>query len=190
MRHFTTHILAGIIALSILASCSKDDPIAEIQTIERTNLKFTGDIEFFDVQTTSDFDLIQTSLNNNNSNDIRFTIQLENGHELSLRLYNKYATNVWETPTNFPIYTTAEMPEHWKFSQASYKMADDAAGYETHLGNSAPTYMDINPVRITDFNEDKMEVKIQFENMTLFKNIDSNKTVTLNGTFVSKIAIN
>ena len=190
MRNFKTHIVAAILALSILASCSKDEAIAEFKTIEKTNFKFTGDINFFDVQEGGDFDLVKTTLNNGNTNDITFTIALSNGHELSLRLYNQYATNVWESISNFPIYTTADMPEHWKFSVASYKLSSDAAGYETHLGNRAPTVMDISPVKITSYNADTKEVKIQFEDMTLFKNIDTNKTVTLNGTFVSHIDIN
>jgi hypothetical protein len=191
MSNITKQISLGIISLTMfLASCSKEDVLPQSKAFEQTNVNISGDFTYVDVQESNDNSLIQTEVKGINSNDLTFIINLENGHDLKIRLFDRYSSNVWETAQYFPILLTSDTSTHTRYAEASYILNLDAANYTSHLGNFAPTLLDTNPVRILYFDPAKNEVKCQIDNMVLYKNLDSSKSITVNGTFVSSISDN
>jgi hypothetical protein len=189
MSNITKHLSLGIITLTMfLASCSKEEINPASKVIEQSNISISGDINYFDMQENANDMLIQTEVKGTSANDLTFIINLENGHDLKIRLFDRYASNVWETAQYFPILLTADTATHTRYVEASYILNTDAANYSTHLGNNVPNTLDTNPIRVVYFDAEKNEVKCQIEGMILYKNLDSSKSITVNGTFVSSLS--
>ncbi|MCP4122701.1 MAG: hypothetical protein GY751_13185 [Bacteroidetes bacterium] len=189
-----TFLLLTVLALSF-ASCSTVEvpPSAacpSCKVMERTDLSFTGDMDLqnFDQSIESDklHDLIKYNFYGSPSDHFDFVINLKNGYELTIKVYDANNNNPWEQVGQpYNIYPGQDLEDKLQYVNVELRMGDDHPAYATNLGNSVPQGIHLDVFKVIRNNGTEIQCRIR--DMKLYKNIDPAQTVTINGTFIGAI---
>lgn len=168
-------------------SCSTSEP-PPIDGKEQTNLKFEQNNAtlFEDIQVESGIkDLIEFEFNKNLSDQLRFSINLENGDVLQVNLYQKDNDKLWESTTNFPVYPSEVIESRFKYCSLNYITSE--SNYASNLTGLRPLTPDIDAFEIVSYNPINKEMSCKFNATKLYNSADAEIEITLSGTFIGII---
>jgi len=189
-----TFLLLTVLALSF-ASCStvevpESAACPSCNVMERTDLAITGEMEIqnFDQSVESDptLDLIRYNYYGSPSESFDFVINLDNGYELTIKVYDATNHNPWEQVGQpYNIYPGEDLEDKLQYVNVELRMGDDLPAYATNLGSSVPQGIHLDVFKV--IRNSGTEIQCRIRDMKLYKNIDPAQTITINGTFIGAV---
>ena len=189
---FFKFIFIFFIAASVASCNTVDDGLdcPSCKTLERTDIAISGDMNMSNftqsMESDDTRDLITYKYYGNPSQHIEFVIELNDGYELRLKVYDAINNNPWEQVGQpYNIYPGEDLEDKLQYVNAELRYLDDTPGFATNMGNSIPPGIFLNKFKIIE--NDGVQIKCKINDMILYKNVDPSKTIHVNGTFVGAI---
>jgi hypothetical protein len=131
-------------------------------------------------------DLVTYNYYGSPSENFDFVINLENGYELTIKIFDAANRNPWlQVGQPYNIYPGEDLEDKLQYANVELRMGDDQPAYATNLGNSIPRGIHLDVFKVIKNNGTEIQCRIR--DMKLYKNIDPTQSITVNGTFVGAI---
>lgn len=192
LKKLSTALLLPLFILCF-ASCSEEDPVLSCMTcdiLERTDIEFTGDMELqeFQISEAGDqaIDLIRFGYYGNPSDRIDYIIELSNGYDLVVRITDKSNLNPWEqVGQSYNIYPLSNHEDKLMYAEVELRTTANEPLYASNTSDTDPQgiFMDVFRVVKNDGNS----IQCRIRDLTLYKFNNSERRVTINGTFVGAL---
>ncbi len=185
-------LLIALFAMMIACSDDIDQIIMPEQVIERIDLKISGHSEMYvyeqSLQNKTENDLVDYNYHGPVSTNFDILIQLEDGYELKVRMYNIETINLTEeVGIPYDLFVTQDLDDKTKYVRMDVKnMVNEEAPLYTNsiVGNHGAT---LNAFSITSFDYPKKEILCRVNQVELRNNVEHEKTILINGTFKGAI---
>lgn len=183
--------ILSLLFAGMAASCNTDGPVDPMKQIEeRTDIVITGDLSLSEFNIShgndKDNDLVRFNYYGETAPQIDFVIQLPSGYTLALQVIDAENGHPWmQVDHPYTVYPQEVLEDKLRYVIAEVRTGDDQPAYATNLDENIPSGISIDAFRITD--NDGIRIQARIRDLKLFKNVDPDKTIVINGTFIGAL---
>jgi len=189
LKHTPLLVFVLAVVLFSVSLCTTSDPV-EAFIMERTDLVFEGDVNMQaflqSPQSEDGNDLIQLAKYGVPANRLDIAMDLGSGYTFHLMVINETASGLDDIINEaYNIYQVEEMEDKQQYLLAELRYGSESATYVANLGDHMPPLTNINALKIDC--SDAVQVYGRLKDVVLYKNTDPEKSIVLNGTFVTAL---
>ena len=160
--------------------------------MERTDLVFTGDISmqaFLQSPQGEGSDLIELMGYGVPVSRLDIAMDLGSGYALYLKIFNDISVDLSDLINDqYNIYAPEELEDKQYYMLAELWQEGENPTYYSNLGDNLPPGTNINALTLQ--SGDDLQVHGRLRDVVLYNNTDPERSLLLNGTFVSALELN